>query len=97
MQGIEARGRVLSDCGAIAEWFSQADIRVRTVACDVNGPLLEELARSVNYHDLECVEHFRLGAPLYGRLPAAGNGLPREAVSYESAVTLRSSCSERNH
>ena len=30
----------------------------------VNGPLLEALAKAIGYHDPECVELFRTGAPL---------------------------------
>ena len=30
----------------------------------VNGPLLEALAASIGYHDAECIQMFRIGAPL---------------------------------
>ena len=32
----------------------------------MNGPLLEALAKAINYHDVECIEMFRVGAPLVG-------------------------------
>ena len=32
----------------------------------MNGPLLEALAREIDYHDVECIEMFRVGAPLVG-------------------------------
>ena len=42
----------------------------------VNGPLLEELAQTIDYHDKECVEMFRKGADIAGTLEYAGNGWP---------------------
>ena len=42
----------------------------------VNGPLLVELARNIDYHDTACVEMFREGADIAGTLEYAGNGWP---------------------
>lgn len=36
----------------------------------------QALAKSINYHDLGCVEFFRKGAPLYGTLEPVGEGAP---------------------
>ena len=37
-------------------------------AAEVNGPLMVALAEKVGYHDVDCVELFRKGAPLVGKL-----------------------------
>ena len=37
-------------------------------AAEVNGPLMIALAEKAGYHDVDCVELFREGAPLVGKL-----------------------------
>ena len=37
-------------------------------AAEVNGPLMIALAEKAGYHDVDCVELFRDGAPLVGKL-----------------------------
>ena len=37
-------------------------------AAEVNGPLMVALAEKAGYHDVDCVELFREGAPLVGKL-----------------------------
>lgn len=34
----------------------------------------ESLAKDINYHDIGCIEMFRVGAPLLGKLECSGNG-----------------------
>ena len=41
---------------------------LRRFADEVNGPLMAALAAKVGYHDVDCVELFREGAPLVGKL-----------------------------
>jgi len=66
-----------------------ADAKVRRVAGEVNGPLMELLSQSVRYHDGDVVELFRLGGSLFGLLKRSGNGQPVVvAVSCEQAELL---------
>jgi len=71
---IERTAAELRQSGAAEAWFEGADANVRTVAAEVNGPLLELLAQGCGHNDLESVQLFRLGAPLVGVLPCTGNG-----------------------
>ena len=74
MRTIEHRAHALWSSGAVERWFQGADPRVRQVSARVNGPLLEELAETVEHADAACVDLFRDGAPVYGSLPIAGIG-----------------------
>ena len=47
------------------------------VVSDINGPLIEMLARAIDYPD-DIAEMMRLGAPLVGQLPTTGHGVPRQ-------------------
>ena len=75
MQSIEASAQAMRDDGSCAAWAASAGWSVKATACDVNGPLLEFLARACGFHDEACVEFFRKGAKLFGRLPRSGNGV----------------------
>ena len=93
---IEQRGNHLLTSGAVEKWFVGSDEYVRAVSRTVNGPLLEELAHGVNFHDSACIEHFRVGAPLYGVLAQTGNGVAFDASTCETEDQLKGSCSKRN-
>ena len=75
-RAIECEGAELRESGAVERWFAGADAHVRQVAREVNGPLLERLARRSDFHDPGAVELFRRGAPFVGLLPCSGNGVP---------------------
>ena len=75
-RAIECEGVELRESGAVERWFAGADAHVRRVAREVNGPLLERLARRSGFHDPGAVELFRRGAPFVGMLPCSGNGVP---------------------
>jgi hypothetical protein len=45
-----------------------ADVHVAKISEGVHGPLLQALAKRANYPDLDCIELFRTGAPIVGRL-----------------------------
>ena len=44
------------------------DPAVRSLISDINGPLMEVLADRIRYHDRGCIELFRQGAPIVGKL-----------------------------
>ena len=50
--------------GAVSHWLSAADAATQKVSANVNGPLLCMLAESCSYHDPDCINLFRYGAPL---------------------------------
>ena len=82
--------------GESRRWYSEADDAVMRVASGVNGALLERLARATDYWDCECVEFFRKGAPMYGVLPASGNGVPQKFAKASSVEELLSSALANN-
>jgi hypothetical protein len=45
------------------------DPELKKFAQEVNGPLMQLLAERVKYHDIKCVDLFKTGAPLVGKLP----------------------------
>ena len=67
---IEALAQRCISSGECVEWFSQAGDIVRNVAKDVNGPLLEILAKATEYHDVPCAFLFKDGSLLFGPLPS---------------------------
>ena len=93
---LSATGAELWRSGKVDEWYKCSDRLVRGVAKDVNGPLLVELANYVGYHDTECIDFFRSGAALLGKLPVSGNGtaeLHKEPMPIEQ---LHEECEGRN-
>ena len=65
------------------------DPELRHLAAEVNGPLMQLLAKKVNYHDGASVNLFREGAPLVGKLHRTGNGEPHNTISEISAHELK--------
>ena len=61
---IEALGRKFKEDGTCDKWFKGTDPDVRQVSATVNGPLMEELARIIDYHDPGVCDLFRKGCPL---------------------------------
>jgi hypothetical protein len=45
-----------------------ADSAVARISAGVHGPLLEALAKRLDYHDSATFELFRFGAPLIGQI-----------------------------
>ena len=82
---IEETAEALREAGACRAWLQQADAHVAAVSCEVNGPLMELLAKSINYHDAGCIQTLRRGAPLLGDLPVSGNGSP---ISEAAELTM---------
>ena len=60
---IEARAAQLWRDGTCDAWYKGCDERLRSVSRTVNAPLLLELATKCDYHDIDCVEMFRVGTP----------------------------------
>ena len=59
------------------------------VANGVNGPLLAMLAESCGFHDSACVELFRTGSDIIGKLPCSGNGVPIDPTfSFDKSALL---------
>ena len=93
---IEHRAAFLRESGDCDAWFGDCDQAIRSLCCDVNGPLFTELARQCEHQDCKCVDFFRLGSPFYGNLVASGNGSVFDAPARNSEDTLWQSCAERN-
>lgn len=65
------------------------DPELRRFAAEVNGPLMEVLAEKVGYHDKECIDLFRKGAHIVGKLHRTGNGKAHEVTPKKSVHELR--------
>ena len=55
---LEARGKVLWDSGAVAQWHSES---CKGVAASVNGPLMVEVIEALGITDQTCPSLFRDG------------------------------------
>ena len=58
----------------------------------MNGPLLEVLADSCEFHDRAAIHMFRVGGALVGVLPCSGNGKP---ISQEAKFCLDTMAQEQ--
>ena len=65
---IERVGKELIASGAASAWFEGADSKIRNVAAGVNAPLMQLLANACKFHDCDCIDFFRRGAPLVDAL-----------------------------
>ena len=93
---IEFRQHELWESGEATEWLMSADPHARVIAQDVNGPLIEELAAASGFWDPECIDMFRFGAPVVGKLPLSGSGPPCAVTEPVPVEDLREKCGERN-
>lgn len=59
LQSIEAEASALVESGELSEWHARTPFSVRRVAGDVNGPMLERLARRINWPDVGVLDFFR--------------------------------------
>ena len=50
------------------------DSLIAKMCQSVNGPAMEALAKATGYTDTSCIDFFRYGAPLMGKLPQTTNG-----------------------
>ncbi len=75
--------------GRSKEWAKNCDGTTRKVIEHVNGPLLKALAPRFGYHDIQCIDILRYGAPLLANLPLSGNGNPLADIEQCSAEPLR--------
>ncbi len=62
----------------------------------VNGPLLEALAEKAGYHDAACINLFREGAPIVGKLARSGNGKPLDGEAAASIAVLKADRAKKN-
>ena len=60
---IERKAEEFRRSGACKRWLQGACPYTKAVAAEVNGPLLEYLAKLIGYEDLVCVDLFRQGKP----------------------------------
>ena len=66
------------------------------VSKTINGPMMEILAKAMQYKDAECIDMFRMGGPLLGFLPNSGHGVPIEYTMEGSIRDLMNGKEERN-
>jgi len=78
MSRIERRAKVLVKTGATSKWLEGCNRDIAKLGLRVNGPLLEELASEIDYHDSDCILMFFYGGKLVGALDRSGNGVPLE-------------------
>ena len=77
IHAIEQLATEMAADGSKKAWSNSArDPALKRFAEEVHGPMLELLAKRAGYHDGACVELFRTGAPLVGKLARTGNGTP---------------------
>ena len=94
---LEEMGKQMRAEGAVDRWFLGSVDTVRRGAQDVNGPLCDHVADTLlQYHDRDCIDFFRKGAPLIGLLPISGNGVAMSSGVHESLSELRAKADERN-
>lgn len=95
--GLEGWAADLRQKGECSEWFLGCDAAVVKVAEGVNGPMLRLLAALSGHVDPECIEFFRVGAPLYGLLDRSGIGVPIDCAAVpEAEATMREHCLASN-
>ena len=75
----------------MCRWMKGCDELVKKMCTSVNGPALEALAKATHYEDAECVNFFRWGAPLFGKLPCSINGKKQDYPQHASLENLRDS------
>ena len=62
------------DPTAISRWFERCDPAIRKMTAHrINGPLLKSLAIEYGFVDVECVEFFRKGADIVGKIQHKSN------------------------
>jgi hypothetical protein len=96
MLKIEQADARLRESGAAQKWLAAGDPCAQKVSGQVNGPLLEELARITGYWDPSCVDTLRHGGNVAGRLPNSGCGTAHEFPEASSTDDLYYSCAQRN-
>ena len=94
---IEADAKRFWDSGAVHSWLAGADPGVAAISGQVNGPLFEMLIRACDHCDTGCVDLFKHGAPLLGRLPCVGNGPPESRKLHKSLAELHDTAEAGNH
>jgi hypothetical protein len=85
---IEERANKFRKKGTVRRWLSLADTHAAVIAHDVNGPLMWELCKQTGFGDTGCIESFRTGAPITGRIPAAATATPHEYPRAADAAQL---------
>ncbi len=68
MTRLECAADLVVATGAVRKWFEGVSPTAKQVVQHVNGPLLEKLARGIDFHDAECVKLLRDGGRLTGTL-----------------------------
>ena len=97
MRAIEELANEIETKGLKRRWSSAIkDPALKKFADEVNGPLMELLALRARYHDAECVDLFRKGAPIVGKLHRTGNGTPQAQPARKSVNELRQERSKTN-
>ena len=58
--------------------------------------MMELLAEAINYKDRACINIFRRGGQLHGKLEPCGNGIPKEPEKDFDPELLYADAAERN-
>ena len=93
LSSLEAEGRSMWASGACEPWLQSADAALAAVSATVVGPTLLDLCRAMGYDDAECIDLFRVGADLYGRMPVSSIG----ALKSEDDCVMSGSIDELWH
>ena len=80
---IEKAADSFKSAGWCKSWFENCDEQVKLVAQGVNGPLCQQLAESINYHDWGGFTQLRDGARFLGKLDCTGHGTRKAFEPHE--------------
>ena len=73
---LEQANQTQKKTHASEDWFKGCDPLVRKAAQNVKGALFQQLLVATDYHDVDCVNLFRRGAKMTGKLHRSGVGGP---------------------
>ena len=97
MDAIEILAGEMHANGTKRAWSKGVkDPALLKVSQEVNGPLMELLAKRAKYHDVESINLFRKGAPMVGKLARTGNGVAHDDPPDRSVEELRAERAETN-
>ena len=61
LQTLEEAAAKMWSSGTCERWLAEAEPGVAAVSRTVNGPLMLDLCKLIEYEDIDCVELFRTG------------------------------------
>ena len=97
MRSIEAKAAQIKQSMVWSQWqASIRDEKIRALVKGVNGPMMRLLAKKAQYHDAACVDLFRDGAPLVGKIARTGSYTPKEKLAEISVAQLKEDRKSKN-